>query len=249
MKRLLLVLSATMFAFAACVAPSNKQTGNDGDTVNVEVHEPEVPVVKDTLRTPDLSLFNLQGPVEKINSSVDDGFNVSFDKQGRITSIVRGWSEYSISYDSSESGKVMDSEGHKVKRDKEGRILNITAGEGCGDVAPGFYFKYAKGHVSEYTIESGECTGNAQYNVKATDDQGRITKLMLGCYDVDISVETTYTYTYTKFDEWGNWTERSYKEKNEVIEVVWDEEREEEREDVQRSSNSGVETRVITYYE
>lgn len=250
MKRLLLVLSATMFVFTACVDTQNKRTGNDGDSANVEVRETEVPVVKDTLRTPDLSLFNLQGPVEKITDVKGELFIASFDKQGRIISIgYPNWDiKLSISYDSSESGKVKESGGHKVKRDKDGRVLSITAGSGCGD-DPGFYFNYAKEQISGYQYCFGYCTGEEYHDVVAVDEQGRITKEKSEWCDIGISGETNTTYTYTKFDEWGNWTERSYKQKTVVTEVVYDEETGEEREEVDRSSESGVETRVITYYE
>ena len=256
MKKIVLVLSAIVLAFTACINTSNKQTGNDGDTVKVEIQEVEVPVVKDTLRTPDLSLFNLQGPVEKITEAKGDLYNASFDKQGRITYIgyPYGDIELTIAYDSSESGNVKESGGHKVKRDKEGRVLSIPSGgdDGCG--APGFDFNYTNGHLSGYSYSFGYCTGEEYHDVVTVDEQGRITKERSGWDDVEESEEITTTYIYTKFDEWVNWTERSFKQKvvhTEIDRGYYNEETNEyeERDIIDRSSNSGVETRVITYYE
>lgn len=241
---LVLALFAAIFSFISCGGSANNQAANESDTTKAEVQVAETPVVIDTLRTPDLALFDLQGPVDKISNGKGDFFIAAFDKQGRIISIgSTNWdNKLSVSYEGSESGKVTASGGHNVKRDNEGRVLSISAGSGCGD-APGYYFKYAKGRISEYHYAWGECTGDVYHEVSAVDEQGRIINEKSGWGDELGYEEVTTTFTYTKVDEWGNWTERSYKQN-----IVSEDYESDEEGIVKRSSKSGTETRTIVYY-
>lgn len=246
MKKLtLLFVAAMVLSLVGCKGLFGKK-GKSKAKAKADTTEVVAPATakKDVLRTPDLEVFNLQGPVQKAENVLEN-YNVTFDEQGRLTSISlknHAAVKLLISYASNPDGKVTSSGGHKVSRDKDGRILSVSAGEGCGD-APGFYFSYKKGKLDGYYYASGDCSGDLFNEVHGFDDQGRVSKAKSGWGDEYGSEETTTTYNYTATDDWGNWTARTAK--HHTVSSEWGDV---EEEVTTTSDKTEKETRTITYY-
>ncbi len=254
MKKLtFLTLMAVVLLFVDCKDNGENQSGKtDGDNTEASTAQEQAPVQIDTLHTPDLTLFELQGPVKSVKSGDSENeilndLELNFDEHGRLTKM----NEYSISYESNPNGVVeIKSKYLKgkeiVERDKEGRLLAVAAGEGCGG-SVGYYFTYKKGKLTEYRYEYSECyLTSYEVEVKGYDAQGRISKDECGMCDEDAGcVEMTTTYTITKTDEWGNWTERKAK----IHSVITEYEEGYGDECTTSTKNMTVtEKRTITYY-
>ena len=92
-----------------------------------------------TKLTPDLAMFDLQGPVESFRDKDYYCINCRYDLDGRLTHIESDNLEFGIMYGEESCGRVYG--GPRVKRDEKGRILWIGIEDGCSG-EQGFHFTY-----------------------------------------------------------------------------------------------------------
>ena len=210
MKNFKLLLSACvmmLFVFASCDNSQNKKDVNETATVT---------------NTPDLTFWELQGPVKLCDE-------IEFDRQGIMASI-EDYDPFTIE----QAYREMDGEGDYVEfpkweRDEEGRIASITSVEGMSE--------YTWGDGRVISAEGFE-EGTVWKNDFEYDAEGRLVKLVeyLGGFedeDDELPLWSTTEFSYLEFDSHGNWIRR-------VVKVTLaDMENTEEYE----------ETRTIEYYE
>ena len=180
-----------------------------GGTEEIPLSECEIPLKDENkFHSADLDLFVLQGNVKTVvinqlkDEDVIEKLNIGFDKQGRITKI----GDYAISYNRSNAGKVTNRQGQLVKRDALNRVVSIYVKAGCSG-QQGFHFSYDVNGLSNYSEDTGECTGDEYYSGIEVE-QGLIKGVTCTTSDVGINTQSTIRYTYIKFDENGNWIER-----------------------------------------
>lgn len=203
-KLLLLACVMVLFVLASCDNSQNKRDAKEIVTV-----------------TPDLTYWDLQGPVKRCNE-------VEFDNQGTMVGIGN-YDPFSIE----QAYRDMDGddfvEFSKWERDEEGHIASITGFEG----------------MSEYTWNDGRVVSAAGFeegtvwkNDYEYDTAGRLVKLMeyIGGFEDEedeLPLWSTTEFSYLEFDSHGNWIRRAVKV------ILADMENIEEYE----------ETRTIEYYE
>ena len=203
-KILLFACVMVFFVLASCDNSQNKKDAKEIVTV-----------------TPDLTYWDLQGPVKHCNE-------VEFDNQGTMVGIGN-YDPFSIE----QAYREMDGddfvEFSKLERDEEGHIASITGFEG----------------MSEYTWNDGRVVSAAGFeegrlwkNDYEYDTVGRLVKLMeyIGGFEDEedeLPLWSTTEFSYLEFDSHGNWIRRAVKV------ILADMENIEEYE----------ETRTIEYYE
>lgn len=145
----------------------------------------------------DRNTFGLKGPVEAVYKDGSDYASMEFDEYG-----------YLIAFDDC-----------KITRYKNNRIESYGTW-----ISYHTYYYNKKGQVSKtiHVCETVPITTTYTYNTK-----GHVIKSITK-YPPKYEVKTSIiTFTYQKFDKYGNWTKRTFKE----------------------GKDSYVETRTITYYE
>ena len=202
--KLLLTACVMMLFIVSCNNSQNKNEAKEIVTV-----------------TPDLTYWDLQGPVKHCNE-------VEFDNKGTMVGIG-GYDPFSIE----QAYREMDGddfvEFSKWERDEEGHIASVTGIEG----------------MSEYTWNDGRVVSAAGFeegtvwkNDYEYDSEGRLVKLLeyIGGFEDEedeLPLWSTTEYNYLEFDSHGNWIRRAVKV------ILADMENIEEYE----------ETRTIEYYE
>lgn len=157
----------------------------------------------------DRALFGLKGDVTKCLPSIYSGNNpwlremVEFDAEGRVAKFA-GQELY--------EGQIV--------RDGKGRIVKITMTEGDGESTTQFTYD-ANGRVvkEEYFVENLDSDNGliaVGYGTLTYNDKGLVAQCK--CVMTEDSPSGTATYTYTKFDDHGNWTARTAKKDDGVIE-------------------------------
>ena len=172
--------------------------------------------------TPDLTYWDLQGPVKHCN-------DVEFDRQGKMLTIG-GYDPFAIE----QAYRDLDGdegfvEFAKWERDGEGRITSITGVEGMSE------FTWSDGRVLS---ASGFEEGSVWRNDYEYDAEGRLVKLIeyLGGFEDEedeLPLWSITEYKYLEFDSYGNWIHRAVKVSLSDIE----------------NSEEYEENRAIEYYE
>lgn len=181
-----------------------------------------------TISAADWGLFELKGKVKSVTYNkgnlpfiLNENKNITqitFSKDGKVNfpedvKLIRNKRGHitEINYIYKENNSETFTE-YKIQRDSKERITYLSTGDYCAAPIYDFYYN-SKGYVSKAT----ETIGEEGY-----------------------SKTTTFTYTYQEYDDYGNWTKRSYKAvaKEKV-----------EGEKPTTSSYSGTDTREITYHE
>lgn len=246
-----MAVTAALLGIVSC-GNKNKAGGSDeaapADTGSVagQAQEEQAEAEKELLQTPDLTLFELKGNVKTatvkgtVGDKDADFESTAFDEQGRLT--VLG--EYNISYNKVETGKVTNEKGQRVKRDKQGRILYVGRADGCSG-QEGRHFTYSKNGYKDYQ-DTGECSWLYDTTVTLGAD-GLPATFKATAFDESGDYEINYTFTYTKFDDKGNWTERTVKW-NSVYNEYNETEDGKEENIVTKDNGTLKQTRSITYY-
>lgn len=200
MKKLSL-FSVSALAVAMALGSCGTKGGetSDADTVKVDsanvadsIQEPQVEI----LTTPDLSLFELRGPVHKC--FVEKGAIVYvYDEDGNLTN----------------AKQVL---GKKIWRDKQGRIIKYGSGE-PNDMDGEIYYDEITwtddNRVKTYTSDDSEGgTSKTFFYTEPSAEMPSVVekekiKAWGWCYG------GTITYTDYEIDEYGNWTKRKAHQK------------------------------------
>ncbi len=257
MKKItLFAISFAILGLASCGNAVKNANGSDSTSVKGG----------DTLRTADLSMFFLQGPVKTVSyqrredgGAWEETDKLEFDKEGRLAGMqcytVSGDDYMKISYAKNPNGEILlAGEKRKVERDGQGRITMLPTEytfDGEYDEGFGRYWEYKNGRLAQHYKElpAGYSTAeiftswNAKLNLPLTmviEDSGK-------GYDET----TTETYSYKEFDEWGNFIEREidiYGEHHDYDMMMIDDD-ESNDDEVTVVATKSVERRIITYYE
>lgn len=175
--------------------------------------------------TPDLTLFDLHGPVKTVSDTINNSaYYVTFSESGEVQKIRIASQYYSIT------------------RDSEGKIIKLSSkSEGYDERYSYVYGKdgFPKKEMYEwrecgdgYSEIIGSSTTKIQYN-KAHN----VIKKSTEGDDVEGGYWITQSYTIIKVDEYGNWIKRKCKQKCTYDEPSWN------------HSKTETQTRTITYYE
>lgn len=205
MKNIKLLLSACVMTLFVCVSCEN----GTKETATVTI-------------TPDLTYWDLQGPVKHCDK-------VEFDRQGTMVNIG-GYDPFAIE----QAYRDMDGdegfvEYAKWERDEEGRVTSITGVEGMSELT------WSDGRV---VSAAGFEEGTVWRNDYEYDAEGHLVKLneYIGGFEDEedeLPLWSTTEYSYLEFDSHGNWIRRLVKVTLADLENTEDYE----------------ETRTIDYYE
>ena len=187
-------------------------------------------------QSPDLSFFDLKGPVKKcvVSSTREISYIenpvLEFDKKG--VWINDGWKE--------DRGLVREEYPEdlhsKIERDDNGYIIKLKY---LGD----FEEMCSENYVwKDGKVMEGKNSSNPSFHTVYEYDGGEVSRI----YKHDSSeeykkVEIDQKFTYVDFDEMGNWTKRKVKE--EIKGMGWNSHK------PHRETNNFYEIRNITYWE
>lgn len=229
---------AIVLMFSACGGSVNNGNASDSVGVQEELGEEQV-----TFTSADRKTFGLKGDVKecKGNSFGD----LRFDEQGRLCGIEG--IEVKYTGDGNDSGEVYFGPtklydfakgvmSDYFKRDENGLLTLLVADP------TGFAFTYDdSGFCSEMETGDGQMI---VFKSHGLDADGKPASGEFNIVDDMGENVSEVTYEYTKFDDKGNWTERTKTITKETYKS-W----ETEETSVSTPNVSEVEKRVITYYE
>lgn len=216
--KLLMAACAMLLVMGSCGNGQKQNQKEDNNTAKVTV-------------TPDLTFFELQGPVKNCFGVVapnGQSFeHVEYDRSGKIISVdgedpftlEEPWSEVN------EETSIM--EDHcKWLRDDQGQIHSFYGEWTDAD------FTWEDGHVSLIWRNHEDMTYRHEFEY---DAEGRLVKQTVYGGTIDEVEDNTMAlywkieYTYLEFDDHGNWTRRNEKwtdyeindeDQNEVVRVI-----------------------------
>lgn len=177
-----------------------------------------------TISAADWGLFDLKGKVKSVTYTKGEcPFMWSNGKNAKITF--------------SGDGKVNIPKGMKVVRNKQGHITNIQI---SSDVVYDQTIRRDSKERITYLCQSSEGASQwAEYEFYY-NSKGYVSKVICEVGIFGCSETRTTTYTYQEYDDYGNWTKRSFKA---VTKTIC------EASTPSTSSETGSETRTITYHE
>ena len=183
MKNIKLLLAACVMMLFVCVSCENSTK----ETATVTT-------------SPDLTYWDLQGPVKHCN-------NIEFDRQGTMVSLG-DYDPFAID----QAYRDLDGdEGYvefaKWERDEEGRVASITGVEGMSELT------WSDGRV---VSAAGFEEGTVWRNDYEYDAEGRLVKLSeyIGGFEDEedeLPLWSITEYSYLDFDSHGNWIRRAVK--------------------------------------
>ncbi len=214
-----LLFMATAMTLASCANSNNgENTGSKAESENVE----QVPPASD-LTSPDLTYFELKGPVKNC-----DG--VEFDRNGTIVTID-GVDPFALEQPyrdiDTTTGAFVDQ--CRWTRDDKGQIDSIICYE---------YVQKTRWHEGRVIEILAGFEGQLLWTIYGYDEAGRLVKLTQnGIVETEgpeeINLLCIMEYAYLEFDGYGNWTRRRAKYMDASIDF----------------SDETEETRFIEYYE
>jgi len=240
-----LSMAAIMALFACCSNGKSAQNNTEEGTTT------EVTKTKDNTPT-DVHTFGMKGRVKEVRLSVadllsaneedswleDNKLEMTFDEDGRVTLDF-----YENVYEYDETGKFLKgvTDYAAIERDKEGRIVKYSQVKDEEDDAQFTYnIKYdEKGRMAEVNLLLWESTYTEKMSY--TGDNPYFDKIVMKGDDQGDTYNAVTSYEYTKFDEQGNWTERTCTIESKTTD--------EEGNEIDSSTQKTRQTRVITYYE
>lgn len=158
----------------------------------------------------DLPVYELKGKVKQVEVNTYPA-----DKRGKAIESKRiEWESFTATFD--ENGVATRhrydydlNEGQKPKtvRDSEGRLIKYSTVKVEGDGITLNYQYDGNGNMTQLNCEAG-FSGTTNYKF-FYNEKGQLIKREYVANDVDFQNTTSDNITYTKYDEQGNWTERT----------------------------------------
>lgn len=255
MKRILPILAALILTAcnnnAKTVTPATDAT----DTLSQNAADSQELAKDDASTTsPDILAFGLKGPVKEVitltygTEEQPDGTliagevlqkdTISFNASGLVTV-----DPFGAIYEYDKDGKFVKGVTEKsvMKRDEKGRVIYYNQQNDDEDDAMfTIEFTYdAQGRISKVNTSFWEGTQTKTFIYEA--DNIYPVKMLFESSDEGTNVESEGAYRYTKFDKYGNWTEREH--------TYSGTETEEGEDDYSsRWSGKNIERRTIEYY-
>ena len=256
-KVTLFAIAVVMIGLASCGNAVKNANGSDSTSVKGE----------DTLRTADLSMFFLQGPVKTVSyQRREEGGDwevvnkIEFDKEGRLAGF-KCWTtsdaDYymKISYAKDPDGEILiDGEKRKVERDAKGRITMLPSEytfNGEENEIFGKCWEYKNDRPAENSIVLLAGYSTTETFMSWNEKLGLPIAIKIENSGKGYDETTTETYSYKEFDEWGNFIEREidiYGEHHDYDMMMIDDD-ESNDDEVTVVATKSVERRIITYYE
>ena len=180
--------------------------------------------IKINFRSPDLSFFELHGPIKSVEGDIneigshpnDEKKKIDFDINGKLQIASSG------SFNSKNCGKI----GWKISRDKEGRIINISYNsyDGLSCYPDSKKFKWEDNKIVKKDIYALYGNTHIKYEYNS---EGVLEKEVWDLREEEKFEDSpdfeTWKITDYEFDKYGNW--------------------------ISRKVNNRTQTRQITYYE
>jgi len=203
MKKLIIPAMAIMM-LASCNANNNGKSSNQDSTAKVEETKVEETQANKTLSTPDLTLFDVKGPVHFIKKGEDDNFVFEFNQKGELIAINNDdkiFSRVEPERQMQEDGSFIDL--CKLTRNAQGFIEQEDFMES------GTTYKWVNNRVESYEWGCEGSDGIVEYKYDENGDLiERVEKSIEG-NDEEYTIDATIKYQITKRDDFGNWIERS----------------------------------------
>ena len=207
MKTKIILTCCFVAVFAAIqLSACNKGGSQQAESANIAEAQTRENALNEQV-TYDLAFLELHGPVHMVKESyIDvndkyswDGRTHTFSKDGKIVK-VGNYDPFDVSkdiYDDPEQAMV------KYTRDSEGRITEMAMWESIEN----YTWKDMRLAGTEWMAEGESGTEQFHYDTKGFIDYADCVEKMGDA----VSERYRKTYQYTKFDKYGNWTERTVK--------------------------------------
>lgn len=197
---------------------------------------PEQSGEEQTFSTPDLQLFDIHGHVKSIHANFDYLFvkpdkTVTFDQDGNWTNPQRSMSNLKISYSRDANGRLIRVYTPNVERNEENYWMVFDD-----------RFVWGDNRVEKILYD-----GNDMYTAYTYNNEGELIKEVSDTASEGTNYVDVTTYSNYKYDDHGNWTSRSYKTVSKEYDDV-SPEAGGTHALLNSSTNSGTQTRTITYY-
>lgn len=189
--------------------------------------------------TPDLSIFNLRGPVKTLK--IGEYETWEFTPEGKLKTIPKeGYTYECISGENGYTKEYIKGEECTIEyiRDENGYLIKVEEVQEPGDISATVYKYNKNGQLVEEEFEHCRFPKTTVYMY---NQRGYVEKKYIESRAVWYVGYDTYTYTYTNIDKYGNWISRDYilNEKTGCEDETLSSE----------ETKTGTETRQITYYE
>lgn len=186
---------------------SHSSSGQRGTNSNAAPHATPIAAKGPSnanFTSPDLSLFNLHGPVKSVVTTRNSGHlpyffdasRIEFDRNGNLKNI------YALAANKLTPG----SSGVKIVRNSAGYITSLLYSPEGGEGNFSATFKWNGGNLKSYYIEDTRAWEGATY----TYSGGNITYMDHTINDESLAIFTKTSYSNFKKDSYGNWTTCSF---------------------------------------
>lgn len=205
-KRIYLICCFVAVFTAIQLSACNKGGSQQAESAHIAEAQTQENTLNEQV-TYDLAFLELHGPVHTVKESyIDvndkyswDGRTHTFSKDGKIVK-VGNYDPFDVSkdiYDDPEQAMV------KYTRDSEGRIIKMEMWESIES----YTWKGMRLASCEWMAEGGSGTETFHYDANGFIDYADCVEKM----GDTVNERFRKTFKYTKFDDYGNWTERTVK--------------------------------------
>lgn len=266
MKRFLFNLSAvamTSVVLISCSGSKNQDDASGNGAVAATMEEAvaltsdmTVAEVKGNVQSVTVSVFEatMNGGELKPSDTPLEVISYGFDQQGRLTAYSDKFNngsytryDFSIAYaDDSFNGKITNLKDKSrqivIERDADNRITRLADSHST-DTDRDEAWSWTDGRLTEVSVTCWEWSEGWTLTY---DDKGLVATRVDTWEEYEEGSEVTSTYTYVKFDDHGNWIERSAK--IDQASTAWDNESEKMVTTATEPVKYQVESRVISYF-
>lgn len=190
------LLLLSIFILSSCSSPQPKPTKKE------PVPQKETEDLRNPLVTPDLTFFELKGPIKCLLGNYyylgsDKYDSIFFDREGFLSAIyISGiGSRLKSPYASEDNFRGY------FRDEKTGQFSRFNGFDGQED----FYWENGRVHVRRYWAE-----GHTTFDTLYYNDRGQLRKRISVCWGAEDQPDWTDAaeYKYQVIDKYGNWTRR-----------------------------------------
>ncbi len=204
MKKLIIPALAVMMLASCSNNAGSNANGKESDSTQTKCEaKADNADCNKTLSTPDLTLFDVKGPVHFIKIGEDDNFVYEFNPKGELIAINNDdkiFSRVEPERQMQEDGSFIDF--CKLTRNAQGFIEQEDFMES------GTTYKWVNNRVESYEWGCEGSDGIVEYKYDENGDVSERIEKSLEGNDEEYTIDATIKYQITKRDDFGNWIER-----------------------------------------